>query len=109
RRREGPAPRPLLQILPVTLILSLQAPSTMMQNTKYVVDYIVSSRFEAIPAQALAVAKGAMQDCVGVALAGARHAAGAIPAAWARTNAGMGSAGASGATVWGQDFKTSAH
>jgi 2-methylcitrate dehydratase PrpD len=76
----------------------------MMQNTKNVVDYIVSSRFEAIPAQALAVAKGAMQDCVGVALAGARHPAGAIPAAWARNNAGAGSA-----TVWGQDFKTSAH
>src|ERR1700726_1313343 len=76
----------------------------MMQNTKNVVDYIVSSRFEAIPAQALTVAKGAMQDCVGVALAGARHPGGAIPAEWARN-----SAGANSATVWGQNFKTSAH
>src|ERR1700692_1779227 len=76
----------------------------MTQNTKNVVDYIVSSRFEAIPAQALAVAKGAIQDCVGVALAGARHPAGSIPAEWARNSAGSGSA-----TVWGQNFKTSAH
>jgi 2-methylcitrate dehydratase PrpD len=75
-----------------------------MQNTKNVVDYIVSSRFEAIPGQALMVAKGAIQDCVGVALAGARHPAGAIPAEWARRNAGTGAA-----TVWGQNFKTAAH
>jgi 2-methylcitrate dehydratase PrpD len=80
-----------------------------MQNTKYVVDYIVSSRFEAIPGQALTVAKGAIQDCVGVALAGARHSAGSIPAEWARASAGAGNAGAGGATVWGQNFKTSAH
>jgi 2-methylcitrate dehydratase PrpD len=75
-----------------------------MRNTKYVVDYIVSSRFEAIPGQALTVAKGAIQDCVGVALAGARHPAGAIPAEWARRNTGAGAA-----TVWGQNFKTAAH
>jgi 2-methylcitrate dehydratase PrpD len=75
-----------------------------MQNTKNVVDYIVSSRFEAIPGQALTVAKGAIQDCVGVALAGARHPAGTIPAEWARRNAGAGAA-----TVWGQNFQTAAH
>ena len=75
-----------------------------MRNTKYVVDYVVSSRLEAVPTKALVVAKGAIQDCVGVALAGARQAAGAIPAEWARRSAGAG-----GATVWGQDFKTSAH
>src|SRR5258708_5939339 len=75
-----------------------------MQNTKNVVDYIVSSRFESIPGQALSVAKGAMQDCVGVALAGARHPAGSIPAEWARNSANAG-----GATVWAQNFKTSAH
>jgi 2-methylcitrate dehydratase PrpD len=75
-----------------------------MQNTRNVVDYIVASRFEAIPAQALAVAKGAMQDCVGVALAGARHPGGTIPAEWARKSMAAGSA-----TVWGQDFKTSPH
>jgi 2-methylcitrate dehydratase PrpD len=75
-----------------------------MQNTKNVVDYIVSSCFESTPGQALAVAKIAMQDCVGVALAGARHPGGSIPAEWARACMGAGSA-----TVWGQDFKTSAH
>jgi 2-methylcitrate dehydratase PrpD len=75
-----------------------------MQNTKRVVDYVVSSRLEAVPAKALIVAKGAIQDCVGVALAGARHPAGAIPAEWARRSAGAG-----GATVWAQDFKTSPH
>jgi 2-methylcitrate dehydratase PrpD len=75
-----------------------------MQHTKQVVDYIVSSRLEAVPAQALAVARGAIQDCVGVALAGARQPAGAIPAEWARKAAGTGNA-----TVWGQDFKTSPH
>jgi 2-methylcitrate dehydratase PrpD len=75
-----------------------------MQNTRNVVDFIVSSRFEAIPGKALAVAKSAIQDCVGVALAGARQPAGAIPAEWARKSAGAGAA-----TVWGQDFKTSPH
>jgi 2-methylcitrate dehydratase PrpD len=75
-----------------------------MHNTRNVVDYIVSSRFESIPPQALSVAKGAIQDCVGVALAGARQPAGLIPAEWARRSAGTGAA-----TVWGQNFKTSAH
>src|SRR5215472_11664968 len=75
-----------------------------MQNTKNVVDYIVSSRFESIPDGALKVAKGAIQDCVGVALAGARQGAGMIPAEWARRSAGSGAA-----MVWGQKFKTSAH
>jgi 2-methylcitrate dehydratase PrpD len=75
-----------------------------MEHTKTVVDYIVASRFETIPDKALLVAKGAMQDCVGVALAGARHPAGMIPAEWARKTAGTGAA-----TVWGGDFKTSTH
>jgi 2-methylcitrate dehydratase PrpD len=75
-----------------------------MQNTKYVVDYIVGSRFEDIPAKALAVAKGAMLDCVGVALAGARQPGGAIPAEWARHAAGNGQS-----TLWGHRIKTSAH
>ena len=75
-----------------------------MQNTQRVIDYIVTSRFEDIPAKALTVAKGAILDCVGVALAGARHPAGGIPSEWARHAAGAGRA-----MVWGQDFKTSAH
>ena len=45
-----------------------------------------------------------------IALGGARarHPGGSIPAEWARKNAGM-SAGPGAATVWGQNFKTSAH
>src|SRR5262245_14707920 len=75
-----------------------------MQNTKYVVDYIVSSRWDQIPQQALTVAKGAMQDCVGVALAGAAQPAGSIQGEWARKAAGTGVA-----TVWGQNLATSTH
>ena len=75
-----------------------------MKNTAHVIDFIVGSRFEDIPAKALAVAKGAMLDCVGVALAGARQPGGMIPAQWAR-----GAAGAGQATVWGHDFRASAH
>jgi 2-methylcitrate dehydratase PrpD len=75
-----------------------------MQNTKNVVDFIVSSRFESIPAVALTVAKCAIQDCVGVALAGAPQPGGSIPAEWARSAAGKGVA-----SVWGQNFKTSPH
>ena len=75
-----------------------------MQNTKYVVDYIGGSRFDAIPEKALVVAKCAMQDCVGVTLAGAAQPAGSIPAEWARK-----SGAAAIATVLGQNFKTSPH
>jgi len=75
-----------------------------MQNTKYVVDYVASSRFDGIPDKALTVAKGAIQDCVGVALAGAAQPAGSIPAEWARKAAGAGVA-----TVWGQGLRASTH
>jgi 2-methylcitrate dehydratase PrpD len=75
-----------------------------MKNTAHVVDFVVGSRFEDVPAKALAVAKGAMLDCVGVALAGARQPGGMIPAQWARDAAGSGRA-----TVWGHGFKASAH
>ena len=62
-----------------------------MQNTQRVVDYIVASRFEDIPAKARTVAKGAMLDCLGVALAGARHPAEEISPA-KRKSAGPGKA-----------------
>jgi 2-methylcitrate dehydratase PrpD len=75
-----------------------------MQNTKHVVDYVVSSRFDSIPDRALIAAKCGMQDCVGVALAGAAQPGGLIPAEWARKAAGTGVA-----TVWGQSFRTSTH
>jgi 2-methylcitrate dehydratase PrpD len=74
------------------------------QNTQLVVDYIAGSRFEAIPQKALDVAKGAMLDCIGVALAGARQPGGTIMAEWSRAAAGAGPA-----TVWGQGFKTAPH
>jgi 2-methylcitrate dehydratase PrpD len=75
-----------------------------MYNTQHVIDYVVGSQFASIPPKALAVAKNAMLDCVGVALAGARQPAGMISAQWAKSAAGTGDA-----TVWGHDFKTSAH
>jgi 2-methylcitrate dehydratase PrpD len=74
------------------------------QNTQHVVDFIARSRFEAIPPKALDVARGAMLDCIGVALAGARQPGGTIMADWSRAAAGTGRA-----TVWGQGFKTAAH
>jgi 2-methylcitrate dehydratase PrpD len=75
-----------------------------MENTQKVVDFIVASRFEDVPEKAVTVAKGAVFDCVGVALAGSRHDGGRIPAEWARSTCG-----APQATVWGRNFKTSAH
>src|SRR5262252_4873416 len=75
-----------------------------MSNTGKVIDYIVTSRLADVPPKALAVAKGAMLDCVGVALAGARQRGGTIAAEWARQ-----AAGAPQATLWGHGAKTSAH
>jgi len=78
--------------------------TSMAHNTRNVVHFIVTSRFEDIPGKAIDVAKGAIFDCVGVALAGARHGGGSIPAEWAR-----GAAGTPQSTVWGHGFRTSAH
>src|SRR5262249_28274154 len=95
----------LLQVFPAALSVGASHQQRgIMQNTKYVVDYIVASRYDAIPEQALSAAKGAIQDCVGVALAGAAHPGGSIPAEWARKAAGTGVA-----TVWGQNLMTSTH
>ena len=76
----------------------------MSKNTQLCVDFILNSRFENLPRRAIDVAKMTMFDCVGVALAGARHGGGSIPAEWAR-DAG----GAPQSIVWGQGFWTSAH
>jgi 2-methylcitrate dehydratase PrpD len=76
----------------------------MTKNTQNVVRFILDSRFDDIPGKAIDVAKGAIFDCVGVALAGARHDAGSIPAEWARS-----AGGAPQSTVWAQGFRTSAH
>ena len=75
-----------------------------MENTQRVIDFVVKTRFEDIPAKGLEQARIGIFDCVGVALAGARQPAGAIGAEWARK-----AGGAQQATVWGQGFKTSAH
>lgn len=76
----------------------------MTSNTRRVVDFIVRSRMEDTPRAAIDVAKTAILDCVGVALAGAQTDAGAIAAQWARR-----SGGSPQSTVWGHDFRTSAH
>src|SRR5262249_47822878 len=95
----------LFQVFPTALSVCVSSQQrVMMQNTKNVVDYVVSSRFDAIPDKALTVAKCAMQDCVGVALAGAAQPGGSIPAEWARK-----AGGTSIATVWGQNLMTSTH
>ena len=75
-----------------------------MENTQRVIDFVVNTRFEDIPAKGLEVARSAILDCVGVALAGARQPAGAIGAEWARK-----ATGSAQATVWGQGFKAAAH
>jgi 2-methylcitrate dehydratase PrpD len=75
-----------------------------MENTQRVIDFVVNTRLENIPAKGLDQARIGIFDCVGVALAGARQPAGAIGAEWARK-----ATGAPQATVWGQGFKASAH
>lgn len=73
-------------------------------HTKRIVDFIVSSRLERIPANGLKVAREAILDCVGVAIAGSIEPVGRITAGWAKEN---GSAGRS--TVWGHAFKAAPH
>lgn len=73
-------------------------------QTELVVSFIVNVRFEEVPKKAVGVAREAILDCIGVALAGAHEPAGNIGAKWARA-----AKGAPQATVWGQGFKTSAH
>jgi 2-methylcitrate dehydratase PrpD len=75
-----------------------------MENTQRVIDFVIKTRLEDIPAKGLEQARIGILDCVGVALAGARQPAGAIGAELARK-----AGGAPQATVWGQGFKTSAH
>jgi len=73
-------------------------------NTDRIVRFILETVFDQLPARALAVAREAIMDCVGVALAGSRQPAGEITAKWARA-----AGGASQSTVWGGGFKTSVH
>jgi 2-methylcitrate dehydratase PrpD len=73
-------------------------------NTDRIVRFILETVFDQLPATALAVAREAIMDCVGVALAGSRQPAGEITAKWARA-----AGGAAQSTVWGGGFKTSVH
>lgn len=73
-------------------------------NTERIVRFIVQTRFQDIPEKALSVARQAMMDCVGVALAGIRQPAGELTAKWAQS-----AAGSSRSTIWGAGFRTSAH
>src|SRR5262249_21970220 len=98
-----PAPRRTRSSISTSPI-SNRSEGLAMENTQRVVDFVVGARFEDVPEQALAVARSAMLDCIGVALAGARQPAGLIAAEWAKKAAGKPQA-----TVWGQGFRTSAH
>lgn len=73
-------------------------------NTDAIVRFIVEATVEQVPAKALAVAREAILDCVGVALAGSHEPAGEITSRWARIEAGRPES-----TVWGAGFKTSVH
>jgi 2-methylcitrate dehydratase PrpD len=70
--------------------------------TDKIVDFTLNTAYEDIPPEALAEARKASFDCIGVTLAGAVDPAGQIPADWARANAGKPIA-----SVWGHGFKTS--
>ena len=73
-------------------------------NTDRIVRFIVETTFDDIPAKAFVVAREAIMDCVGVALAGSQQLAGEIAAKWAHA-----ASAAPQSTVWGAGFKTSVH
>jgi len=71
--------------------------------TERIARFAVETRFDAIPAAAVATAKMALQDCLGVALAGSRDEAGSIAAALAKAEGAKEEA-----SVIGHGFRTSA-
>jgi 2-methylcitrate dehydratase PrpD len=73
-----------------------------MGTTEQVAQFIVDTTFAGIPPAAIEVAKGAIVDCLGVAIAGSQTEIGRIVARWAKA---MGGAPAAG--VIGGGFKTS--
>lgn len=73
-------------------------------NTDRIVNFVVNSKFDEIPKEALLVVRQAILDCVGVGLAGSQQPAGEITGKWARAAAGTPQA-----SVWGAGFKTSVH
>ncbi|HTH96386.1 MAG TPA: MmgE/PrpD family protein [Stellaceae bacterium] len=72
-------------------------------HTQKIIDFIVNSRVEDLSSKVRRVAREAILDCLGVAVAGALEPAGEIAAAYVRD-----AVGAEHATVWGQGFRTSA-
>jgi 2-methylcitrate dehydratase PrpD len=74
------------------------------ENTKRVIDFIVNSKIEDFSTKALQVAREAILDCIGVAVAGSVEAPGQLTANWAKE-----AAGAAHVSVWGHNFRTSAH
>jgi 2-methylcitrate dehydratase PrpD len=72
-----------------------------MGTTEQVAEFLVNTRFEQIPVEAIDVAKGAVIDCLGVAIAGSQTEIGRIVARWAKEMGGALVAG-----VIGGAFKT---
>jgi 2-methylcitrate dehydratase PrpD len=74
-----------------------------MEYTRRVAEFVVGTRFEDILASAVAMAKGAILDAVGVALAGSQEEAGEVAAGLARDEGGREEA-----AVFGHHFRTGA-
>jgi 2-methylcitrate dehydratase PrpD len=74
-----------------------------MGPTEKIARFVREVTYRALPARAVEVAKEALLDCVGVALAGSRERSARIAAALARAEAARPEA-----TVFGQGFRTSA-
>ena len=73
-------------------------------HSQRIINFIVNSRIGDVPEKALKVAREAILDCIGVAVAGSIEPAGRITAGWARA-----AASAPQASVWGHGFRTAAH
>lgn len=74
-----------------------------MDVTAMIADFVEAMKFEDLPTPAIATAKIALRDCLGVALAGSQDECAKICAAIARSDQGSGES-----TVIGQDFRTPA-
>ena len=71
-------------------------------STRKLAEFIVRTNYEKLPAEAVEISKGAILDCIGVALAGSREEAGKIMLSLARELGGQPVAG-----VIGGGFRTS--
>ncbi len=74
-----------------------------MECTKKIAEFVAATHYDAIPAEALAVAKTALIDCVGVALAGSREMSAKICSQMAGQEWAKGES-----TLFGQGLKSSA-